>query len=232
MSLMGLDDSQLRRGRTPMRHLVSRQPAGTPTLAWTVTSNGHATRPVRSLPGALVSPGPRAAGAKVRGGVDSLGIAIAGTLAEIDAASQLERDRETMPGGQIEKPRTRMAGGATMVPIPCAVALGKVTARRAPVVRRVAVGAALSMGLVTSLMAADVWDSKPFHTWTDKELAKVLTDSPWAGKGAISYVQNRAGQPPIRETALVTWASARVMRQALAREAFGVTAAVPGEAAA
>jgi hypothetical protein len=88
------------------------------------------------------------------------------------------------------------------------------------------------MGLVTSLMAADVWDSKPFHTWTDKELAKVLTDSPWAGKGAISYVQNRAGQPPIRETALVTWASARVMRQALAREAFGVTAAVPGEAAA
>lgn len=119
-----------------------------------------------------------------------------------------------------------------MASIPFSLALADGTARRTPVVRRVAVGVALSMGVVTTLIAADVWESKPFHTWTDKELAKVLTDSPWAGKGTISYVQNRAGQPPIRETALVTWASAPVMRQALAREAFGVTASVPAEAAA
>jgi hypothetical protein len=97
--------------------------------------------------------------------------------------------------------------------------------------RCVGIGVVLSAGLVTSLMAANVWESKPFHTWTDKELAKVLSDSPWAGKGTISYVQNRSGQPPIRETALVTWASARVMRQALVREAFGVTTTVPDETA-
>ncbi len=111
-------------------------------------------------------------------------------------------------------------------------ALAGGTTRRARVVRRVAAGMALSIGLATTLMAADVWESKPFHTWTDKELTKVLTDSPWAGKGAISYVQNRAGQAPVRETAVVTWASAPVMRQALVREEFGVTATVPAEAAA
>ena len=118
-----------------------------------------------------------------------------------------------------------------MASIPSRPPLVDGTTQRALVIRRVGVGIALSIGFVTSLMAADVWESKPFHTWTDKELAKVLTDSPWAGKGTISYVQNRSGQPPVRETALVTWASARVMREALVRDAFGVTATVPDEAA-
>jgi hypothetical protein len=89
-----------------------------------------------------------------------------------------------------------------------------------------------SAGLIVSatLMAAEVWDSKPFHAWTAKELEKVLTSSPWAGKGSITYVRNTATQPPILEETLVTWASARVMREALTREEFGATPDIPKEA--
>ncbi len=76
-----------------------------------------------------------------------------------------------------------------------------------------------------SLLAADVWESKPFHTWTDKELEKVLTSSPWAGKASITYVRSRP--QPIQEQAIVTWASAQVIRQALAREEFGATSQLP-----
>ena len=76
-----------------------------------------------------------------------------------------------------------------------------------------------------SLIAADVWESKPFHTWTDKELDKVLTDSPWAGKASVTYVRSRP--QPIQEQAIVTWASAQVIRQALAREEFGATKELP-----
>jgi hypothetical protein len=74
-------------------------------------------------------------------------------------------------------------------------------------------------------MAAHVWESKPFHTWTDQELKQVLTDSPWAGKASLTYVRTRP--QPIQEEAIVTWASARVMRQALARKEFGPTAELP-----
>ena len=79
-----------------------------------------------------------------------------------------------------------------------------------------------------SLWAADVWESKPFHAWTDKELENVLTSSPWAGKGSITYVQSRA--QPIQDEAVVTWLSARVMRQALARREYGATQDIPKRA--
>ena len=38
--------------------------------------------------------------------------------------------------------------------------------------------AALLLG--TGLLAAEVWEAKPFLQWTDKEAEKVMTDSPWA----------------------------------------------------
>jgi hypothetical protein len=41
------------------------------------------------------------------------------------------------------------------------------------------------------LWAADFWTTKPFTDWNDKEVQKVLTDSPWAGKVTIS-----SGGPP------------------------------------
>jgi hypothetical protein len=83
-----------------------------------------------------------------------------------------------------------------------------------------------------SLVAADVWESKPFNTWTAGELHDVLTDSPWAGKASIKYVKTNPNQAPIQETAIVSWASAPVMRQALAREEFGATPEIPKEAKA
>jgi hypothetical protein len=92
--------------------------------------------------------------------------------------------------------------------------------------------AAAWLAASATLAAANVWESKPFHTWTDKELEKVLTSSPWAGKGSLKYVQNRANQQPLWETAMVTWASSRVIRQALVREEFGATPDVSQEAAA
>ena len=79
-----------------------------------------------------------------------------------------------------------------------------------------------------SLWAADVWESKPFHAWTDKELENVLTSSPWAGKGSVTYVQSRS--QPIQDEAVVTWLSARVMRQALARREYGPTQDIPKRA--
>ena len=84
-----------------------------------------------------------------------------------------------------------------------------------------------SVWLVASatLLGADVWESKPFHTWTDKELEKVLTSSPWAGKASVTYIRSRP--QPIQEQAIVTWASAQVIRQALAREEFGATRELP-----
>ncbi len=87
----------------------------------------------------------------------------------------------------------------------------------------------VSAWLVTaSLWAADVWESKPFHAWTDKELENVLTDSPWAGKGSVTYVQSRS--QPIQDEATVTWLSARVMREALARKEYGATPEIPRRA--
>ena len=46
-------------------------------------------------------------------------------------------------------------------------------------------------GILWALMAvvasaAAVWDDKPFMQWSDKDVDKVLTDSPWAGKASIT----------------------------------------------
>ena len=30
------------------------------------------------------------------------------------------------------------------------------------------------------LSAADLWDSKPFQDWTDKDVQKLVSNSPWA----------------------------------------------------
>jgi hypothetical protein len=96
--------------------------------------------------------------------------------------------------------------------------------------KRIGAGVVSAWLLVSATVtAADVWESKPFNTWTAKELEKVLTSSPWAGKGGITYVRQTANQQPIQEQALVTWASARVMREALVREEFGATPDIPKE---
>ena len=37
-----------------------------------------------------------------------------------------------------------------------------------------------------ALLAADFWEEKDFTTWSDKEVEKMLTDSPWAKRVAVS----------------------------------------------
>lgn len=37
-----------------------------------------------------------------------------------------------------------------------------------------------------SAWAADFWITKPFTDWSDKEVQKIITDSPWAGKVTMS----------------------------------------------
>jgi hypothetical protein len=39
------------------------------------------------------------------------------------------------------------------------------------------------------LMAADVWTSKPFPEWSDKDVQKLMTDSPWAKTALVTPVQ-------------------------------------------
>jgi hypothetical protein len=46
--------------------------------------------------------------------------------------------------------------------------------------RSVVVHLTIWVGAVAILAAADVWETKPFMTWSDKELQQVLTDSPWS----------------------------------------------------
>src|SRR5689334_6618222 len=40
------------------------------------------------------------------------------------------------------------------------------------------------------MWAADFWTTKPFTEWNDKEVSKILTDSPWSAKVTVG------GGPP------------------------------------
>ena len=40
----------------------------------------------------------------------------------------------------------------------------------------------LSILAAAGLAAAAVWEEKPFTAWSDKELAAIASDSPWAQK--------------------------------------------------
>jgi len=45
------------------------------------------------------------------------------------------------------------------------------------------------------LMAADVWNSKPYTDWNDKDLQKITTDSPWAKKTSVMGMEGPAPPP-------------------------------------
>ena len=75
-----------------------------------------------------------------------------------------------------------------------------------------------------ALSAATVWDSKPFTAWTDAEVKKMLTSSPWSGMAHARHMLSNKTQA----LGLVTWSSARVMREAQARQRMGAAGgAVP-----
>ena len=49
-----------------------------------------------------------------------------------------------------------------------------------------------------ALVAADFWEEKDFTTWSDKEVEKMLTDSPWAKQVRIIAAGGlNEGQGPV-----------------------------------
>ena len=44
-----------------------------------------------------------------------------------------------------------------------------------------------------TLFAADVWVAKPFTEWSDKDVQKIMMDSPWAKKVSVSIDMGRGG---------------------------------------
>jgi hypothetical protein len=70
--------------------------------------------------------------------------------------------------------------------------------------------------------AAGVWDTKPYAQWTDKEVEKVLTDSPWAGKASLTHAREGANLGSVPEwKVVVAVRSAMPMKQALIRSEIG-----------
>ena len=111
--------------------------------------------------------------------------------------------------------------------------------------RRLLSLAALWVAVGLSVVAADFWEEKPFHSWSDKEVNKMLTDSPWADEVAVALPPQlrlggqgaggggfdtggggggaeRGGFTDVRRARMsVTWRSALPVKQALLREQLG-----------
>jgi len=105
---------------------------------------------------------------------------------------------------------------------------------------------------VAALAAADFWDEKGFMTWSDKDVEKMLTDSPWAktvripvrgptgdggfgGWGGIGIGGGGGRQPPIgsgppRLVLTVSWRSALPVKQAFVRSQTQVDAEIGPDA--
>ena len=104
--------------------------------------------------------------------------------------------------------------------------------------RRLLSLAALWVAVGLSVVAADFWDEKPFRSWSDNEVKKMLTDSPWADEVAVALPPQLrltredsgfrgGGREPggftdrSRVRMSVSWRSARPVKQALLREQIG-----------
>jgi hypothetical protein len=71
-------------------------------------------------------------------------------------------------------------------------------------------------------LAAGVWDTKPFTDWSDKELDKVMTDSPWAGKASLTHARQGANLGTVADWEIVVAVrSALPFKQALVRREIG-----------
>jgi hypothetical protein len=106
--------------------------------------------------------------------------------------------------------------------------------------RSTLVAICLCIALSGSLIAAPFWVSKPYTEWTEKEVEKILGNSPWVKSADIELdfaAIRQGGQGPGRQgmggpgiggpgmggmqapSAYVMWQSATVIRQAMARAA-------------
>ena len=75
----------------------------------------------------------------------------------------------------------------------------------------------------------DFWKSKPYTEWTEKELKKMLTNSPWA-KDVAAGMQGMGGGMAPAPTAKVRWQTALPVKQALVKMKFGAEAATSTQA--
>ena len=88
----------------------------------------------------------------------------------------------------------------------------------------------LAVLTTAAVSAAAEWD-KPFTQWSDKDVEKLLSDSPWAGKASLTHEREGANLGPVPEWKLiVSVRSALPVRQALVRQALGAGVAPPPEA--
>ena len=111
------------------------------------------------------------------------------------------------------------------------------------------VGVWLLAGTALVAAVADFWEEKDFTTWSDKEVEKMLTDSPWAkqvrlvvGGGLTEGEAPSIWTPEIpecgggqferiqRAKVTITWSTALPIRQATVRKAIGLDAPIPPEA--
>jgi hypothetical protein len=84
----------------------------------------------------------------------------------------------------------------------------------------------MSLAMSVAVSAANVWDEKPFTQWTDKDVQKVTTDSPWAGKASLTHEREGANLGPVPDWKLViSVRSALPIKQALLRKQLGPGAA-------
>jgi hypothetical protein len=111
-----------------------------------------------------------------------------------------------------------------------------------------AVLGAISIGSA-GVIATDFWDSKPFAEWSDKDLQRMLTDSPWShqvsvvlprspreagdlnpgGRGGDESGRGGFPAPAPQLKVDVQWRSAQPMRQAMALRQFGTVEKIPAD---
>ena len=73
--------------------------------------------------------------------------------------------------------------------------------------------------IAVTLSAAAVWEEKPFTQWSAKDVEKILTDSPWAGKASLTHERIGADLGPVPDwKVIISVRSATPLRQALARQ--------------
>ncbi len=108
---------------------------------------------------------------------------------------------------------------------------------RAALLNKLVLFAALTPGV---LPAAEVWDAKPFQDWTQKDVQKIFSNSPWA-RPAKAMVGSVSAPPAASESdhgpqsqtevpVIVRWQSALPLRQAQMLGKYGDNVVVSPEA--
>ncbi len=59
--------------------------------------------------------------------------------------------------------------------------------------------ALMLLAMAGTLLGADFWDAKPFTEWSEKEVNKVMGDSPWAKTTTSAVDLNRLRDMPMAQ---------------------------------